>query len=133
MIHPKPARVQVDLEQVYRSKDQLYIRYSVSNQTKTSFRLTTPDISEPLPTQLPISLIGMRDHQLSPQTFEAFKAKPGSSIAIVQAESTAHDLAPGQQTTGIVSIAIPPGNSPQIYQLNFGSDQDRPLPVEAVL
>ena len=27
-------RVQVTLEQVYRAKDQLYIRYSVANQTK---------------------------------------------------------------------------------------------------
>ncbi len=34
-------RVQVDIDQVYRSKDQLYIRYSVSNRTQTPFRLTT--------------------------------------------------------------------------------------------
>ncbi|MGC1362926.1 MAG: TrbG/VirB9 family P-type conjugative transfer protein, partial [Silvibacterium sp.] len=54
----KPAkdRIQIDLEQVYRSKDQLYIRYSVTNQTRSPFRLTTPDVSAPLPTQQPISL-----------------------------------------------------------------------------
>jgi hypothetical protein len=49
-----PDRVQINLEQVYRSKDQLYIRYSVTNQTRTPFRLTTPDVSAPLPTQQPI-------------------------------------------------------------------------------
>lgn len=42
-------RVQIDLEQVYRAKDQLYIRYSITNQTKEPFRLTTPDVSAPLP------------------------------------------------------------------------------------
>jgi hypothetical protein len=131
----KPAtdRVRIDLEQVYRSKDQLYIRYSVTNQTSTPFRLTTPDIFAPLPTQLPISLMSLRDRQLSPQAYRAFKAKPGASLAVVQAESAAHDLAPGQKTTGVISIGISQGNPPQIYQLNFGADKARPLTVEAVL
>ena len=136
----KPAtdRVRIDLEQVYRSKDLLYIRYSVTNQTSTPFRLTTPDIFAPLPTQLPISLMSLRDRQLSPQTYGAFKAKPGTSLAVAQAESAAHDLAPGQKTTCVISFGISQGNAPQIYQLNFGqlnSDkaQNRPLTVEAVL
>jgi hypothetical protein len=77
---PVPDRVQVDLEQVYRAKDQLYIRYSITNQTKEPFRLTTPDVSAPLPTQLPISLLSLRNHQLSTQTFDAFKTKPGSTF-----------------------------------------------------
>jgi hypothetical protein len=131
----KPAsdRVQVELEQVYRTKDQLYIRYSITNQTKTPFRLTTPDVSAPLPTQQPISLLGLRNHQITPQTFAAFKAKPGSGLAVVQAESAARDLAPGQKSTGVVSIGSPQAEAPLLYQLNFGTDQDRPLTVAAVL
>jgi hypothetical protein len=131
----KPAshRVQVELEQVYRSKDQLYIRYSITNQAKTPFRLTTPDVSAPLPTRQPISLLGLRNHQITPQTFAAFRAKPASGLAVVQAESAARDLAPGEKTTGVVSIGSPQANAPLLYQLNFGTDQDRPLTVEAVL
>jgi hypothetical protein len=128
-----PDRVQVDLEQVYRAKDQLYIRYSITNQTKEPFRLTTPDVSAPLPTQLPISLLSLRNHQLSTQTFDAFKAKPGSTFTVVQAESLGHDLAPGQKTTGVLSVGSPQGNPPQILQLKFGSDHGKPLTVEAVL
>ena len=130
---PAPDRIRIDLEQVYRSKDQLYIRYSVTNQTSAPFRLTTPDVYAPLPTQLPISLMSLRDRQLSPRTYGSFKAKPGSNLAVVQAESAAHDLAPGQKTTGVISIGSSQGNPPQIYQLNFGADQNRPLTVEAVL
>jgi hypothetical protein len=126
-------RVRVDLEQVYRSKDQLYIRYTVINQTKGPFRLTTPDVTTPLPTQVPISLVSLRGHQLSSQNFGEFKSKAGSSLTVVQAESVAHDLAPGQKTTGVVSVACPQGTSPQIYQLNFGNDGSQPLTVEAVL
>jgi hypothetical protein len=128
-----PDRVQVDLEQVYRAKDQLYIRYSITNQTKEPFRLTTPDVSAPLPTQLPIALLSLRNHQLSTQTFDVFKTKPGSSFTVIQTESVARDLAPGQKTTGVLSIGSTQGNPPQILQLNFGSDHGKPLTVEAVL
>jgi hypothetical protein len=134
----EPARiasnqVRIELDQVYRTKDQLYIRYSITNQSKTPFRLTTPDVTMPLPTQVPISLTGLRGHQLSPETFGAFKSKPGSSVAVAQAESVTRDLAPGQKTTGIVSFASPQNDSPRIFQLQFGSDQSQPLTVEAVL
>jgi Conjugal transfer protein len=128
-----PDRVEVDLEQVYRAKDQLYIRYSITNQTKEPFRLTTPDVSAPLPAQLPIALLSLRNHQLSTQAFDAFKTKPGSSFTVIQTESVLRDLAPGQKTTGVLSVGSSPGNPPQILQLNFGSDHGKPLTVEAVL
>ena len=130
---PSSDQVRVDLEQVYRAKDQIYIRYSITNQTKAPFRLTTPDVYAPLPTQQPISLTSLRNHQLSPQTFGAFKAKLGSSLTVVQAQSTIRDLAPGQKTTGVLSIGSSQSNPPQLYQLNFGTDQGRSLTVEAVL
>ncbi len=126
-------RVLVVLDQVYRSRDQLYIRYSISNQTKAPFRLTTPDVYEPTPTQQPISIVALRNHQLSPETFASFKAKPGSSLVVMQAESATKDLAPGQKTTGVISIRSGAGSSPQLYQLNFGTDQNVPLTIAAVL
>lgn len=130
---PMQDQVEVELDQVYRTKDQLYIRYTVTNETKTPFRLTTPDVSTPLPSEQPISLLSLKNHQLSPQVFESFRVKPGASIAIVQSESAIHDLAPGQKTTGVISVGASPGNAPQLYELNFGSIQDHQLTVEAVL
>ena len=126
------GHVQVELEQVYRTKDQLYIRYAVSNGTETPFRLTTPDVSNPLATDQPISLLSLRNHQLSAQTSGAFKAKPGSSLTIVQAETAATDLAPGQRTTGIVSVRNAEGNPPQLFQLTFGTVQGQPITAKAV-
>ena len=126
-------RVQVSLEQVYRAKDRMYIRYSVVNQTKTQFRVTTPDVSVPLPTEQPVSLLSLRNHQIASKTFAAFKAKQGSSLPIAQADSLTRDLAAGEKTTGVISIGSSPANPPQIYQLSFGSDQNGPLKVEAVL
>ena len=131
----KPAsdHIQIVVDQVYRTNDQIYIRYSVINQTKAPFRLTMPDVYTPLPTQQPVSLAGLRNHQLSPEVFASFKAKPGATVTVVQAESASKDLAPGQKTTGVVSVGSSSNNPPQMYQLNFGNDQKAPLSVAVVL
>ena len=39
----------------------------------------------PLPTEQSVSLVSLRDHQSASQTFAAFKAKPGSNLAVMQA------------------------------------------------
>lgn len=126
-------RVQINLEQVYRAKDRIYIRYSIANQTRAPFRVTTPDVYTPRPSEQPISLVSLKNHQIAPQTFAAFKAKQGSNLTVVQADSLARDLAPGEKTTGVISVGSSPASPPQIYQLNFGADQNGPLKVEAIL
>lgn len=130
---PATGRVEVHLEQVYRAKDRIYIRYSVTNQTNSPFRITTPDVCAPVPTEPPISLLSLRNHQISSRTFTSFKATRVSGLTVMQAESGVRDLAPGEKTAGVISIGTPTSNPPKIYQLNFGADQNGPLKVEAVL
>jgi hypothetical protein len=127
------GRVQVDVEQVYRAKDRIYIRYSVANQTKSPFRVTNPEVCTPVPTNHQISLLSLKNHQISSRTFKSFKAKQAPGIEVMQPESDARDLAPGEKTMGVISIGTSAGNSPRIYQLNFGADQSGPLRVEVVL
>lgn len=126
------GRVQVDLEQVFRAKDRIYIRYSVANQTQDPFRITAPEVCAALPSAQPISLMSLKNHQITSHTFGSFKTKQASDIN-VQAESATRDLAPGEKANGVISIGTSGGSSPQIYQLNFGTDQSGPLKVEAVL
>ncbi len=130
---PTTGRVQVDLVQVYRAKDRMYIRYSISNQTKAPFRVTTPDACLPVPSEQPISLVSLRNHQITLRAFRSFKVKQASGIDVMQSETGKRDLAPGETTTGVISIGTSAGDAPQVYQLNFGADQHGPLKVEAVL
>lgn len=125
--------VLVELNQVFRSKSELYIRYTVTNQSKAPFRITTPDVYQPEPTQTPISVLSLRDHQLSPQAFAAFKPKPGPSIPVSGAELQVRDLQPGQKSVGVISIHDSQTNPPKLYQLRFGSSQSGVITVETVL
>lgn len=125
-------QVTVKLEQVYRAKDRLYIRYSVTNLSNAPFRVTTPDIDTELPTAEPISLLSLKDHQISSQTLASFKPKLGDNLPILQGESVTRDLASGEKTTGVISIRHAASGFPQIFRLTFGTDQHGPLVVEAV-
>ena len=123
----------VELNQVFRSKSDLYIRYTMTNQSKAPFRITTPDVYQPEPTQTPISILSLRDHQLSSQAFAAFKSKQGPSVPIAGAESQVRDLQPGQKSIGVICIHGSQTNPPKLYQLRFGSSQSGAITVETVL
>jgi Conjugal transfer protein len=130
----QPAdRINVDLEQVFRAKDRIYIRYSVTNSTKVPFRVMPPDVFVPQPTQQPISLVSLKNHQLTSKTFSAFKARSISPVEAAQSGSGARDLAPGAKATGVVSVGVPMTDQPQLYQFDFGADRSGPVRVEAVL
>jgi Conjugal transfer protein len=125
--------VSVELEQVFRSEDALYVRYTIINQTVVPFRITTPDVHAAEPTGQPISLVALLNHQLSSHTCAAFKAKPGGSIPVINASSMSSDIPPGQKSTGVVTIRVSKGDQPQLYRLHFGNSQSGSVTAEAVL
>jgi hypothetical protein len=125
--------VSVELEQVFRSKDALYVRYTISNQTAVPFRITTPDVREAEPTGQPISLVALRNHQLSSHTCAALKTKPGESIPVINAGSVTTDIPLGQKSTGVVTIRVLHGDQLKLYQLHFGNSQNGSVTAEAVL
>jgi len=125
--------VQVVLEQVYRTGDQVYIRYSITNGTEAPYRVTTPAVYAQTPGTDVVSLVNLRNHQLKRKTYASFKTHRGLALDVAQAESTPRDLAPGEKATGVIGIKSMDGYQPRLYQLNFGIDQSRPVTAEAVL
>jgi len=126
-------RVQVAIEQIYRSGDQIYLRYSITNRTEAPFRVTTPAVYAQMPSQNTVSLPGLHDHQLKHKTYASLKVRRGVLLDLAQAEPTPRDLAPGEKATGVIAIKGTDGNQSRLYQLNFGVDQNRPVTAEAVL
>lgn len=129
----RPGIPTVRIEEVLRSQDRLLIRFSIHNQSPQPFRVTSPDVFQPRPTQTPISIPGLRNHQLTEETAASFKAIKGSPIGVIHAEVLDSDLAPGQSTTGVITVSGSEHNPPQLYQLDFGSFQNYAVTVEAVL
>ena len=84
--------VNVTLEQVFRSKDALYIRYTIANQSTVPFRITTPDISEAKSTRHPISMMSLRNHQtVAAYLWQIQRQHSGASIPVVNADPPVSD------------------------------------------
>jgi len=126
-------RVQVALEQVYRTGDQVYIRYSITNRTEAPYRVTIPAVYAQTPGGNAVSLVNFRNHQLKHKTYAAFKTHRGVELDVAQAGSTPRDLAPGEKVTGVIGIKSVAGSQPRLYQLDFGIEQKRSVTAEAVL
>jgi len=126
-------RVQVALDQVYRTGDQIYIRYSITNRTEAPYRVTIPAVYAQTPGKNVVSLVSLRNHQLKRKTYASFKTHRGVALDVAQAEFTPRDLAPGEMATGVIGIKCTDGNQSRLYQLNFGVDRNRPVTAEAVL
>jgi len=58
----------------------------------------------PASDEKPISLVSLKNHQITSQTFAAFKARSVSGIPVTQTEAGTRDIAPGEKTTGVISI-----------------------------
>jgi hypothetical protein len=129
----KRNRVQVAIEQIYRSGDQIYLRYSITNRTAAPYRVTTPAVYAQTPGKNAISLVSLRNHQLKHKTYASFKTHRGVALEVTQTESNPRDLAPGEKATGVIAIKGTDGNQPRLYQLNVGIDRNRPVTAEAVL
>ena len=126
-------RVQIALEQIYRTGELVYIRYSITNRTEAPYRAASPTIYAQAPGSNAASLTCLRNHQLKQKTYASFKTHRGVALEVVQAESTPRDLAPGETVTGVIGVKRLDGSQPRLYQLNFGIDQKRPVTAEAVL
>ena len=130
--------VQVVIEQIYRSGDQIYIRYSITNRTDAPFRVTTPTVCAQTPSQNTVALASLHNHQLKRKTYASLKARRGIALEVAQTESSPRDLAPGEKATGVIAIKGTDGNQSRLYQLNFGiinsgPGRNHPVTAEAVL
>lgn len=113
--------VTASIVRVLHTSDGTYLQYEVINHSAIPFRVTTPVVTPLTPTQTPVSLLALRNHQLSPQILSGFKAKLNGTSAVLTGQMQQSDVQPGASTTGYVLIRGISGSTPKIYQLDFGS------------
>jgi hypothetical protein len=126
------TEVLVSILHVLHTGEGTYLQFQIVNHSTTPFRVTTPSITRLSPSQTPVSLLALRNHELSPQTLSGFKAKPDGTATKVAGESAQTDVLPGASTTGYVLVQGDSGTAPEIFQLNFGSSASGSL-VETVV
>jgi hypothetical protein len=97
-------RVGLRIQQVFRSRNSLYIQYSIENLSGRSYRITTPNLYEIQVEQSRVSLLKLKGRQLDQQIIDEFGRTVQIPLSIAHADSQAGDIAPRERKQGIIAL-----------------------------
>jgi len=111
-------RVTLRVEQVFRTKNSLYVHYSIENGTKNTYQVKAPNAYQLKVSRPAVSLPGLRGRQLDEQTVRKLRDTKEFALPIGHAEANPEVLSPGESANGIVAIRKDL-DSPAVVQLVF--------------
>ena len=117
--HKAKGQVTVRVEQVFRTRNTLYIHYTIENHSGLSYRVNTPQAYQLQIDDSPISLASLAHTQIDrPMLEELGVGAQELALPVANAEAEADGLRPGETTQGVVSIRKDL-KSPAVVQLVF--------------
>jgi len=112
------GRVNVRVEQVFRTRTTVYVHYRIENNSRLFYRVNAPEAFE-LKADAPVIPLTMLAHtQLDRATLAALGDTRELSLPVVQAQAEDENLYPGETTQGVVPIRQDL-KSPTIVELVF--------------
>jgi hypothetical protein len=110
--------VGVRIEQVFHTKNSLYVHYSIENHSKNRYHVTAPSAYQLQVSRSAISLPVLEHRQLDQQTIRKLGDSNEVALPVGHAEAKPEDIAPGASANGVVAIRRDL-NSPVVVQLVF--------------
>jgi hypothetical protein len=131
-IRDRKGRVVIRVEHVFQSKNSLYLHYSVRNLGVRPFRISTPSVQQLLPIQSAISLPSLTHTQLDQELSRKLGDAKHIGVAASNLEVQKEDLAPGQETQGVIAIRqqFAPAT---VLDIVVGHDRGEPVRATLVL
>lgn len=125
-------RVMVRIENVFQSKNTLYIHYSIRNNSSSLYQVNAPIISQALAPKAKISVASLDHMQLDGQLLRKLGELKKSPMIPTRAETRNESIRPGEETQGIVAIRTQ-FSRPTIFQLIFGPAGSQSVQATVVL
>jgi Conjugal transfer protein len=113
--------VAVRIEHVFRTKNSLYVHYSIENHGKTPYHVAAPSAYQLEVNTSSISLPVLEHRQLDAQTVRKLGDLKELALPIGHAETKPEDLSPGESANGVVAIRRDL-DSPVVLQLVFDAN-----------
>ena len=128
----KKQRVAVNLRDSFEHDGQLFIRYSIENDTKKSYIARAPQVVVLSAPHYSESLYTLSNFQLSPR--EAARVKNnGASVLETTSEARTSRLEPGQDISSVVVVKLPQNLSrPVVLRLIFPAGPTGPVTATLV-
>jgi hypothetical protein len=131
---PEKNRVAVYLTDLLEHDGQVFIRYTIRNQSPKAYVPGAPQVVALNAPKYRESLYALSNSQLSPDAAARIKCSGETRIEVAKGELRSARIEPGQETTGIVAIKLPPTQSkPTVLQFVFLGSPMGPINATLVL
>jgi hypothetical protein len=127
------------LRDVYRTRDEVYVRYSIENRSSKTLRTGVPTVVSLSNPELDPSLWALHNSQLGTKYASRLKTSgPPLPIQIRCTERDFAEIAPGKEQVGLVALHMPDGSNagtarPTVLQFRFPVDSGVGLTATLVL
>jgi hypothetical protein len=125
-------RVSVRIEEIVRAKGSIYVRYQLTNQSRSPYRVFEPSVKTVSGSQSQLSLDSLTNRQIKEALLLKLGSLKSTELSVVWSDISRQDLAPGQSATGVIAIRKT-DEEPSIFQFVFTSDGNSLVVATAVL
>jgi hypothetical protein len=126
--------VDVFLKDLFEQNDTLFIRYEIRNNANDVYVPGIPRVIALNGVHSPQSLVGRENSQLSQGEAQKLKAQKQMLLAILDGKLRSAQLAPGEETVGVVEVRLPPpSQKASVLRIDFSPDGRAPVTATLVL
>jgi hypothetical protein len=133
-VRPSGHGVDVFLKDLFEQNDTLFIRYEIRNNSNGVYVPGIPRVFALSGVHSPQSLVGRENSQLSEAEAQRLKADGQAPLPVIDGKLRSTQLAPGEETVGVVEIMLPPSvQKASALRIDFSQDGRGPVAATLVL
>ena len=131
---PDKKRVAVYLNDLFQHDGQLFIHYTIRNDSTKTYTPGLPQVSALNSPRYHDSLYALSNCQLSPGEASRLKSSGEVPVEVARTEMPSGGIEPGKEATGIVAVKLPQGrNGPTVLRLIFLAASSGPISATLVM
>ena len=123
----------VQIKEVVRSGNSLYVRFAVTNSSDHPYRVIAPNVFTIVPSRKEQLVDALRNCQIADKTTDKFQAHQSAQVKVRGTALPKQDVAPGGTVEGVLALDRTDNQSAGIYQFVFGDDGEHRIQATAVL
>jgi hypothetical protein len=135
----KQPQVDITIRDVYRTENQVFIRYTIDNRSKTPYEPSTPHVVSLKSPQCDRSLVPLANSQLGDEYLAHLRSDGTVAMPVLRAETPSRAILPGSNGIGLIAIQLPPTTDPKanvtptVLRMVFPGDGPRQVVATLVL
>ena len=127
-------RVAVYLTDLLEHDGEIFIRYTIRNQTQKVYVTGAPQVVALNAPRYRESLYALLNSQLSSDDAARLKCNGETPVEVARGEIRSSRIEPGQETSGVVAVKLPPMHAnPTVLRLTFLGSPKGPINATLVL